>query len=85
MIRHECFMENVSVITVLYGKRECGNSTLCSTPHRRALNTLRGPNTKKKILCVLMLCSSIFGQVLGHGTTNIKISFSKSPLPWLPC
>ena len=33
---------------MFYGKRECDNSTLCSTPHRRALNTLRGPNTKKK-------------------------------------
>ena len=45
---------------------------------------LRGSNTKKNFVCFNAI-QFIFGQVLGHGTTNIKISFSKLPLPWLPC
>ena len=45
---------------------------------------LRGSNTKKIFVCFNAM-QFIFGQVLGHGTTNIKISFSKLPLPWLPC
>ena len=39
---------------------------------------------KKKFVCFNAM-QFIFGQVLEHGTTNIKISFSKLPLPWLPC
>ena len=35
----------------------------------------------KKILVCFNAMQFIFGQVLGHGTTNIKISFSKLPLP----
>ena len=37
---------------------------------------LRGPNTKK-IFVYFNAMQFIFGQVLGHSTTNIKISFSK--------
>ena len=46
---------------------------------------LRGSNSKKKFFVCFNAMQFIFGQVLGHGTTNIKISFSKLPLPWLPC
>ena len=46
---------------------------------------LRGSNSKKKIFVCFNAMQFIFGHVLGHGTTNIKISFSKLPLPWLPC
>ena len=46
---------------------------------------LRGSNSKKKNFVCFNAMQFIFGQVLGHGTTNIKISFSKLPLPWLPC
>ena len=46
---------------------------------------LRGSNSKKKIFVSFNAMQFIIGQVLGHGTTNIKISFSKLPLPWLPC
>ena len=46
---------------------------------------LRGSNSKKNFFVCFNAMQFIFGQVLGHGTTNIKISFSKLPLPWLPC
>ena len=46
---------------------------------------LRGSNSKKKKFVCFNAMQFIFDQVLGHGTTNIKISFSKLPLPWLPC
>ena len=46
---------------------------------------LRRSNSKKKIFVCFNGMQFIFGQVVGHGTTNIKISFSNLPLPWLPC
>ena len=49
-----------------------------------AFLVLRGSNTKKNLVCFNAM-QFVFGQVLRHGTTNIKISFSKLPLPWLPC
>ena len=38
------------------------------------IKSLRGSNAKKNFVCFNAM-QFIFGQVLGHGTTNIKISF----------
>jgi hypothetical protein len=46
---------------------------------------LLGSNTQKLFFLCFNAMMFIFGQFLGHGTTNIKISFSKLPLSWLPC
>ena len=51
----------------------------CRGHERWVSSSLRGSNSKKKIFVCFNAMQFIIGQVLGHGTTNIKISFSKLP------